>query len=258
MLRPYTIMNTYDPFARYYDADFRDYTEDIPFFREMARRAGGPILELMCGTGRVLLPLAEVGHPITGVDISPAMLAIARHNLAEAGLAANIIQGDVRDVDLPARTFDLAFVAVNSFMHLESVRDQLAALGTARKALARRGTLVIDLFNPDPVEIAREDNRLVLDRSYQLDGRHVQKFVAIDSDAASQTSHVTYLYDETDEAGQVTRRTMRFVMRWFYRYEIEHLLARAGFSLRAVYGSYDLDEYLTSSPRMIVVAAPTT
>jgi SAM-dependent methyltransferase len=250
-------MNTYDPFARYYDADFSGYSEDVPFFRELARRSGGPILELMCGTGRVLLPLAESGHAITGVDISPAMLAIARQRLDETGLAAHLIEGDVRDVELPAQTYAMAFVAVNSFMHLETVRDQLATLEIARRALTRRGTLVLDLFNPDPIEISREDNRLVLDRSYEMDGRHVQKFVAIDSDAASQTSHVTYLYDETDASGQVARRTMRFVLRWFYRYEIEHLLARASFSLRAVYGSYELDEYTTGSPRLIVVASPT-
>jgi ubiquinone/menaquinone biosynthesis C-methylase UbiE len=249
-------MNAYDPFARYYDADFRGYTEDVPFYHELARRSGGPILELMCGTGRVLLPLAEAGHQITGVDISPAMLAIARERLAESELSATLIEGDVRSVALPEQGFGLAFIAINSFMHMETVRDQLATLETARRALSRRGTLVLDLFNPDPIEIAREDNRIVLDRSYDLDGRQVQKFVAIDSDAAAQKSYVTYLYDETDAEGRVTRRTMRFTMRWYYRYEIEHLLARAGFTLRAIYGSYDLDEYITGSPRLITVASP--
>lgn len=251
-------MNTYDPFARYYDADFRDYSEDIPLVREFARRAGGPVLELMCGTGRVLLPLAEAGFELTGVDSSPAMLAIARANLADAELLdrVTLIEGDVRDVPLPAETFALAFVAVNSFMHLEEVRDQLAVLANVRRALTRRGLLLLDLFNPDPAEIAREDSRLVLDREYELDGRHVQKFVAIESDAALQLSRVTYLYDETDSSGALTRRTMRFTMRWFYRYELEHLLARAGFALRNVYGSYELDEYGSGSPRLIVVAAP--
>lgn len=251
-------MNLYDPFARYYDADFRGYTEDVPFYREMARRTGDPMLELMCGTGRVLLPLAEAGHRITGVDISPAMLDVARAQLEEAGLneRATLIEGDVRSVSLPAGGFSMAFVAINSFMHLEHVRDQLAALETARRALSRKGLLILDLFNPDPLEIAREDNRLVLDRSYELDGRHVQKFVAIDSDAAAQLSYVTYLYDETDTDGVVTRRTMRFTLRWFYRYEVEHLLARAGFSLRAIYGSYDLDGYTNGSPRLIAVASP--
>lgn len=249
-------MNTYDPFARYYDADFRDYLDDLPFYRELARRTGGPILELMCGTGRVLLPLAEEGYSITGVDISPAMLAITRERAAEAGFAdrVTLLEGDVRDLPLPAAQFALAFVAVNSFMHLEAVRDQLACLSNVRRALTPRGLLVLDLFSPDPVEIAREDNRLVLDREYVLDGRLVQKFVAVDSDAAAQLSRVTYLYDETDEAGHVSRRTMRFTMRWLYRFEVEHLLARAGFGVRNVYGSYDLDEYLNGSPRLIVVA----
>jgi SAM-dependent methyltransferase len=251
-------MSLYDPFARYYDADFREYQDDQPFYREMVRRTGGPVLELMCGTGRVLLPLAETGVAVTGVDISPAMLQIARDQAEAAGIAHHVtlLEGDVRSVALPAGKFAFAFVAVNSFMHLETVADQLAALATARRALTRKGTLVIDLFNPDPAEIVREDNRLVLDREYELDGNHVQKFVAIDSDAAEQLSRVTYIYDETAPSGAVTRRTMHFNLRWFYRFEIEHLLLRAGFALRAVYGSYDLDSYLSGCPRLIVVATP--
>ncbi|NJN15042.1 MAG: class I SAM-dependent methyltransferase [Oscillochloris sp.] len=254
-------MNTYDPFARYYDADFRDYHDDLPFFREMARRTGGPILELMCGTGRVMLPLVADGFNVTGIDISPTMLELARANLAETdpndiSNRATFIEADVRTVELPSGHFNLIFVAVNSFMHLETVADQLATLSNARRALSRRGLLIVDLFNPDPTAIMREDNRLVFDREYTLDGKHVQKFIAIDSDAAAQLSYVTYLYDETDAAGNLSRRTMRFTMRWLYRYELEHLLARAGFSIRAIYGSYDLDEYHSSSPRLIAVAAP--
>jgi SAM-dependent methyltransferase len=251
-------MSPYDAFARFYDADFSGYDVDIPFLREMARRTGGPILELMCGTGRVLLPLAEDGHSLTGVDISSAMLERARATLADAGLGerVSLVQGDVCAVELPAEQFALAFVAVNSFMHLETVREQLAVLANARRALSRRGLLLIDLFNPDPREMIREDNRLTLDREYELDGRHVQKFVAIDTDAAAQLSQITYIYDETDALGVLTRRTMRFALRWLYRFELEHLLARAGFTLRNLYGSYELDPYTVGSPRLIAVASP--
>jgi ubiquinone/menaquinone biosynthesis C-methylase UbiE len=251
-------MSLYDPFAHYYDADFQDHIDDLLFYRELARRSGGSLLELMCGSGRVLIPLAEDGFTITGVDISPAMLARTRARIDESDLAdrATLIEGDVTTVALPEAHFDLAFVAVNSFMHLEAVKDQLAALENVRRALKRKGSLVLDLFNPDPVAISREDNRLSLDRSYKLDGKQVQKFVAIDSDMATQISHVTYIYDETDLQGVLHRRIMQFKMRWFYRYELDHLLNRAGFNLRAVYGSYDLDEYSSSSPRLIVVASP--
>lgn len=252
-------MNIYDPFARYYDADFGDYAEDVLLYREMARRTGDPILELMCGTGRVLLPLAEDGHRITGVDVSPAMLQIARDRLVAAEIEERVtlVQGDARSVELPDSHFALAFVAINSFMHLNRVKDQFAVLATAHRALAPDGLFILDLFNPDPVRLANEDNRLTLERQYTLDGRQVLKFVASDSDLASQTSRVTYLYDEQDETGQVTRRVMRFTMRWFYQYELEHLLARAGFMLRSVYGSYDLDQYTSESERLIAVASPT-
>lgn len=252
-------MRAYDFLAHYYDADLRDYHEDLPFLREMARRTDGPLLELMCGTGRLLLPLAEAGFTITGVDSSPAMLAIARAHVEEAGLTdrVTLIEGDVRNVALPAATFAMAFIGVNSFMHLETVRDQLACLSNVRHALQRHGLLIIDLFNPNPADLIREDNRLVLEREYELNGRHVQKFVAIDSDAATQLSRVTYLYDEIDAEGRVTRRTLRLTLRWFYRYELEHLLARAGFMVRSVYGSYDLADYTSDSPRLIVVATPT-
>ena len=251
-------MSSYDPFARYYDADFHDYHDDLPLYQQLARRADGPLLELMCGTGRLLLPLAEAGYTLTGVDISPAMLAIARSRLSAAELEdrVTLLEGDVRDVSLPVGYFALAFIAVNSFMHLESLRDQLACLSNVRHSLARRGLLIIDLFNPNPHELLREDNRLIFDRDYMLDGCHVQKFVAMESDLASQLSRVTYIYDETNQEGLLTRRTMQFNLRWLYRFELEHLLARAGFTLRNLYGSYDLDTYGSESPRMIAVASP--
>ena len=251
-------MKTYDPFARYYDADFRDQIDDLSLYRELGRRNDGPLLELMCGSGRVLVPLAEEGYTITGVDSSAAMLEIARQRLLEVGASEQVtlIEGDVRSVELPAQHFGMAFVAINSFMHLEEVRDQLATLAVAKRALQKRGLLVLDLFNPDPNQMLREDNHLSLDREYQLGDRWVQKFVAIDTDVASQTSAVTYLYDETDREGRLARRTMHFTMRWFYRFELEHLLARAGFSMRGLYGSYELDSYTSLSPRLIAVATP--
>jgi SAM-dependent methyltransferase len=248
----------YDTVARHYEADFGDYHEDFHFYREMARRTGGPILDAMCGTGRVLLPLAEEGYTLTGFDLSQPMLDIADTRLREANLHEQVTlrQGDIRSVELPAQHFALAFVAVNSFMHLEQVKDQLAALAHVRQALQRDGVLILDLFNPDPARLANEDNRLVLERVYELDGRQVCKFIASESNMAAQICAMTYVFDELDQEGRVNRRMMRFHLRWLYRYELEHLLARAGFMLRSLFGSYDLDEYVSDSERMIVVATP--
>lgn len=251
------MMTPYDSFVRYYDADVRNYTEDLSLYHEMAQRTGGPLLELMCGTGRILLPLAEAGYQVTGVDISSAMLDVARRKAASKGLSKNVtlIEGDVRSVALPANHFALVFVAINSFMHLEEVDDQLSALATIRHTLDPDGILVLDIFNPNPSHLASEDNRLVLERSYTLEGRQVYKFVASESDMADQISHMTWMYDELDEHGQVHRQVVRFHMRWLYRYELEHLLARAGFLVESVYGSHQLDTYTAESERLIVFAS---
>ncbi|NJK80040.1 MAG: methyltransferase domain-containing protein [Chloroflexaceae bacterium] len=251
-------MTLYDPIAPYYEADFGDYNADIHFYSEMARRTGGPILAPMCGTGRVLLPLAEQGYTLTGIDLSEGMLTIAREKLNAAGLAERValFHSDIRSADLPTNHFAFAFVAINSFMHLERVKDQLAALERIHHTLQPDGVLVLDLFNPDPLRLAQEDGRLVLERVYEVEGRQVQKLVASESDVAAQTSTMTYLFDEVAANGQVTRRTLRFTLRWLYRYELEHLLHRTGFVLRALYGSYDLDEYCTESDRMLALAVP--
>jgi hypothetical protein len=140
-------------------------------------------------------------------------------------------------------------------MHLATVADQLATLGQIHTALGPGGLLAIDLFNPDPRALAEQSGVVVLDKSFALaDGTRVQKFVVQQVDLAAQTSHVTFLYDELDGDGRVHRSTLPFTMRWLYRYELEHLLARAGFALEALYGSYELDEYHDGSELLLVVA----
>lgn len=249
-------MSLYDPIARFYEADMGSFADDVPFYSEMARRTGGPVLVGMCGSGRLLLPLAQQGYALTGVDVSAAMLAIARAKLQAAGLhQVELLQDDLRRVALPAQHFAFACVPINSFMHLERVKDQLAALARLRQCLHPDGLLVLDVMNPNPAHLADEDNRLTLEADYQLDGRRVLRLVASESDVAEQTSLMSYIYDELGPDGGVTRHMIRFRLRWLYRYELEHLLHRAGFALRSVYGSYDLDAYTSQSERLLAVAA---
>src|SRR5258706_8214746 len=126
--RPATrIMSQFDAFARYYDADFGAFEDDIPFYRELARRCGGPILEPMCGNGRLLVSLARAGYRLTGVDVSPTLLELARARLAAAGLLGQVElqEAAIRQATL-ARPFSLAIVAANSPMDLAPIAGQLA------------------------------------------------------------------------------------------------------------------------------------
>jgi len=156
-------MSQFDAFADYYDADYGTMADDLSFYRELARRAGGRVLEVMCGSGRLLVPLAQAGLRLAGVDISGAMLTLAREQLQAADILERVelLEADVRS-RVPQGPFGLAIVAVNSFMHLATAADQLAALEHIHAALGPGGLLAIDLFNPDPRALSEQNGGLVL------------------------------------------------------------------------------------------------
>ena len=84
--------------ARFFDADYAGYLDDLPLLEAYAQRTGSPLLELGCGTGRLLIPLAQAGYRVTGVEISPEMLRIARAKAEAAGVTESVtlIEGDYR------------------------------------------------------------------------------------------------------------------------------------------------------------------
>lgn len=252
-------MPDFDRFVRYYDADMGSFTDDLALYRELARRSDGPILDAMCGTGRVVVPLAQAGFQTVGLDIAPAMVAAVERKIAERQLDRRLLvaQGDVRCFELSER-FGLVLVPLNSFMHLETVEDQLKALRAIQRHLLPNGLLVLDLFNPDPRELMSDQGVLVYEHTFTSDtGLSVQKYVVRRTDWAAQRQSVEFIYDELAADGRVTRQVMPFVMRWLYRFEVQHLLAYVGFSVEAVYGDYDLEPYTSDSPQLIVVARGT-
>jgi SAM-dependent methyltransferase len=249
-------MIEWDRFARLYDDDYGDFVDDLDLYLPFAERTGGPILEAMCGTGRVLLPLAEAGHEVIGLDISDAMVGLARAKLLAAGLAEHgrVETGDICSVRLPER-FALAIVAMNSFMHLPTGEAQHDALATLHEHLRPGGLVLLDLFNPDPHELIADEGVLVHARSFRSSaGTDVQKWVLRRTDFANQTHYVEFMYDEIGADRVLRRDVLPFTMRWVYRFELELLLEQAGFVLEGLFGSYELDDYSSGSDRLIAVA----
>ena len=142
----------YDRFAEFYDhvTLYRD-RPDVGFFVEMARQVNGPVLEVGCGTGRVLLPCARAGATMVGLDLSPRMLDVARRGLddepPDVRDRVTLVEGDMRVFDL-GQAFELITLPFRGFQHLMTAEDQRLALHRFRAHLAPGGRLVIDVFNP--------------------------------------------------------------------------------------------------------------
>jgi SAM-dependent methyltransferase len=247
-----------DLIAEYYDLLYGGLDDDWSMWQTLTADVDGPILEIGCGTGRLLLPLAETGHTLTGLDLSKVALDAAQAKIRAAGLTkrVSVRLADMRNFELRQRNFALALIPLNTFMHCHTLDDQLATLKTICRHLQPGGQLIIDLFHPDPTMLAEADGRLYFeaDMMDDLTGRLVQWYWRHDIDLAQQMRHLTYILDEIDEEGRVRRVQIPFSLRFIYRYELELLLRASGFTLETIYGSYELEPFHSHSPKMIVVA----
>ncbi|MFQ5879466.1 MAG: methyltransferase domain-containing protein, partial [Dehalococcoidia bacterium] len=245
-----------DTIARYYDLDMGDYDADVSMYEGFARRLDAPVLELGVGTGRVAIPLARAGLSVVGIDSSAAMLAAALAKVDDDIVGRlRLVPADMRGFDL-GRQFGLVFCALGGFCHLETVDDQLSALAGARRHLLPDGLLVVDLpaFDPSAWEPGARSLVHEWTRRHHHLGPTVSKFSSVEADLVTQSQRLTYIFDEVDEAGAVHRYTAVLRLRHVFRYEMEHLLARAGLRLHNVYGSYDLEAFDARSQRLIFVA----
>jgi SAM-dependent methyltransferase len=251
------MLETMGRVARFFDAEYTDYADDLPLVEAYAKRACGPLLELGCGTGRLLVPLARAGYDVTGVDISHEMLRAARARVEAAGVAKQVmlVQGDYSNAPLVG-PYGLAFVMMNTFLYLTTLAEQLRALRHWREHLAPNGLLLIDVFNPDVAQLASLDGRIEWDKSWidPQTGATVMKFLVRTVDLAEQVIHVNLIYDEITPDGQVRRTVAPFDLRYLWRFEAELLLDKSGFALEAVYGDHWMGPFDGDSDGMILVA----
>lgn len=250
-------MSEFDSFVPFYDLLYDAQEDDLQMYCDFALSADGPILELGCGTGRVLIPLALEGHQVTGLELSAAMLAEAQAKVdaVRAADRVSLIQGDMRDFELRSR-FALAIISINTFMHCYDIDQQLACLRCVHRHLKPGGRLVVDVFHPDPQVLVESDGRLISEgtRDNPKTGNTIHHLYTRRLDLSTQIQHVTFILDEIDSEGTLRRTLFPFRMRFVYRYEMELLLRVAGYSLESVFGSYDLEPFESSSERMVFVA----
>jgi SAM-dependent methyltransferase len=231
----------------------RDPSGDAAFYRSLAREQGGPVLELGCGSGRVLLPIAREGIACVGLDASRAMLEAFRQKDPPSNLL--LVHGRMESFDLSPERFRLIYSAFRALQHLVAVDDQLACLAGVRRHLAPGGLFAFDVFAPKLDRIAAEDEPEAEDVRFPLDGDEVVRFVRLHRDRAAQTQDVTFRYERRRDGRVVDSREAVARMRYFFRYELEHLLARSGFTRVEFLGGFDGRPYDYVSGETVVLAS---
>ncbi len=249
-------VNPWDRFARLYDWEHDQYLVDVDVHISFARRFGGPVLELACGTGRLLAPLVGAGFDVTGVDSSVEMLDRARRRLAEQHLEATLVQQRLESLHVDGR-FRTIIIGLDSFGLLVRRDEQLAALQAARAHASHDGRLVLDVANGNLRGSGEPGEELIHDLTMPdpETGRPITKFVLRRPRPSEQIDELMFFYDEQDERAFLRRSMVELKLRWFTRFELELLLPTAGWHVDEVYGNYDLDEFGPNSDRLIIVAS---
>ena len=256
----------YDEYA--FIADLYDFVEpyrarpDIDFYVEAAQACGGPVLEVGCGTGRILIPTARAGVEIVGLDLSPHMLQVCQKRVLDEPKAVQsrirLVKGDMRNFNL-AQEFRLVTLPFRPFQHLTAVEDQLSCLGSIHWHLVEGGLLVFDLFNPWLEALVRDNVGQEFGDEPEFmtpDGRRVVRRVKIVSrDYFNQINQTELIYYVTHPDGHEERLVHAFPMRYLFRFEAEHLLARAGFEVEQVYADYDKSPYGSKYPGDLIFVA---
>jgi len=253
-------------YAETYDASVPDWPGEIEFYRRLGAEAaarGEAVLELACGTGRVAIRLARDGVRVVGLDLSRAMLAVARGKTA-GSIPMRWVEGDMRAFNIEEQ-FGLVLIPGHGFHNLLTADDQAACLACVREHLRPGGTLVVHLDHQDVAWLGSlmGEKKDVFEDSGQFrlfphpeTGRPVRTVRAWSYERSTQTAICRTAWEELDGDGRVVSRKESEPLRLhcLFRFEVEHLLARAGFEVTALYGDFSGNPLTDSSSEMVWVA----
>ncbi len=249
----------YEPIALYYDQLHNSLTADIDFIRLLAAKQGGLVLELGCGSGRILLPLLQDGLLVTGVDNSPAMIELAYDHLSRMPESvrqrATILEADIRDLPqtLSRNKFGLVLLPYNTLLHFR--RKEVSRILCRIRDFVRGGTrLLIDVINPFLIESSPYPPEPVFETSFEESqyGQRIELWSQAFLDAQNQMLNVNWIFrSENDKSAEYSTS---FTYHYLYPHEYDLLLKQAGFRLEQMMGDYNGDSFNEDSERLLMVA----
>jgi SAM-dependent methyltransferase len=224
--------------ARFYDAVYARVRDgvDNEYYLSMMAAARGPVLEIGSGTGRLLREALRRGIDAWGIDANPSMVERCREQVPN-GARERVSVADAVSMHL-GRRFALVAAPFRVLSHVEAVEDQLRLLDTVHQHLVPGGVFVFDLYVPN-LKLLLEGMPETCDFDGEWSpGRRLRRFVSSKpADLARQTNHVTMRFAWDEKDGE-RWGDWEFDMRFFFRFEVEHLVARSKLRLEALHGDF--------------------
>lgn len=266
------------PSIRFYDGDYpgtetssvadnldetisrQGLAEDVARFREFALEHGGPTLEIGCGTGRVLIPLARAGVAITGIDISQAMIDRLRKRLAGEDETTReritLRVADAREYDEHHAFFSRIIIPFNGFSCIPCQHGQIALLRNAARLLSPEGRIAIDVVNPFALPLhGNGAPQPFFSRINPETGRSYTRFAAMGPIETDQTQRLFGWYDEIGEDGLIRRTPYELRWRLTFAAELSLMVETAGLRVESIEGDHRRSKFDASSPKIFMIAA---
>ena len=219
--------------AYWYDRLLQNEKRDVAFYLDAVTRKGSNALELACGTGRILLPLARAGIDVDGVDLSADMLAICRQKLAADGLNARLFEQDMSSFHA-GRRYNTVLVSGGSFQLLVDYEAVRASLSAIREHLVQGGRFLVDLMQPLDLPRKRSEAEW---RELRTADERTERFTAFGrewADPHDSVMHGEYRYELYRDGVLAESWRDEFRLRWYGRTEFLQLLEKAGMTLEHV------------------------
>jgi len=237
--------------VRFYDVVYDNMTSltDKHFYIGKMVNAGGPVLEIGCGTGRLFTKALEKGADVYGIDQSELMLSKLKEKIEEKE-HYRVGHADAREY-VSDKKYKLIIAPFRVFQHIYSVADQIKFLENVKINLAEGGTFIFDVFNPDLNYIIKGSEESLQFSGEYSPGKAIRRYHEIKPDILNQIQHVTFRF-EWDEDNEIKQAEFYTPMRYYFRFELEHLVARSGLRLKNIYGDEN-ESPLTAERKSFIV-----
>ena len=244
-----------DTVTRFYDPVYEKFPNlgaGLEFYLEEIKNTAGKVLEAGVGTGRIFIPALKSGADIYGIDYSDKMLNRLKSKIDEKDFH-RVSQNDMRNFKLDKK-FDLVISPFRVFQHMVTIEEQLKVLDCIYKHLNPGGRYIFDVFNPDLNRITKDvDNVQEFDGEYEP-GKRLKRYSSVKFDNLNQVLNITFKFI-WDEDGKEMQDEFYTPLRYFFRFELENLIARTKFKLENIYGDFNRNELVHTHKEFIVVCS---